>query len=166
MVPNVGGGVDEGLMSVAAATDAGGGGGEVGVVVDGAELVHGAGGHDADVGAVFGHVGEEVGGDDEGFALVAEVAEEFAELGAAGGVESGGGFVEEDDGGVGQQRARDAKTLPHAAGEAFDALVGFFGEPDFLEPEVDAASLACDGGEAVAAAGDEGEEIQRGVRES
>ena len=54
-------------------------------------------------------------GDDQGFSLVAEVAEELAEMDAPGGIEAGGGFVKEYDGRVGEQRAGDADALAHAA---------------------------------------------------
>ncbi len=46
---------------------------------------------------------------------VAEVAEEFAELDSAGGIETGGGLVEEDNLGAGHEGACDAETLFHAA---------------------------------------------------
>src|SRR5439155_10881663 len=99
-------------------------------------LNHPPSAHDADVSAVFAHVRENVGGNDDAFALVAQAAQELAELDAPGGIEAGGGFVEQYERGVGQECAGDGDALAHAAREVLDFLIGFFGEPDFFQPEI------------------------------
>lgn len=127
---------------------------------DRAELVERAGGHDGDVGAVFVHVGQDVRGDEDGFALLTEVDEKLAKLDAAGGIKPGGGFIEKNQRRIGQERAGDADALFHAAGKGFDPGVGFVGEPDFFEPEIGA--LADFGGWEVVAQPNEFEELPRG----
>src|SRR5690606_9888630 len=83
--------------------------------LDDAALVH----HEDLVGGLDG--GEAVR-DDEGGAPAAEVLEAVADEGLALGVEAGGGLVEDEDAGVGDDRTRDGDALPLSAGELDAAL--------------------------------------------
>jgi len=69
--------------------------------------------------------------------LVSQVAQELPELYPPRRIQAGGGFVQEDDARIRQERARDAHALPHAARELLDLLIGLFSQPYFLEPEID-----------------------------
>ena len=82
--------------------------------------------------------GGEAVGDDEGGAVGHEVVEGVLDLPLGFGVHGGGGFVEQEDGGVFEQGAGDGEALFFAAGE-FDAafadvgveLVGEFADEAF-----------------------------------
>ncbi|CAA9394552.1 MAG: hypothetical protein AVDCRST_MAG64-1369 [uncultured Phycisphaerae bacterium] len=125
-----------------------------------AELQHPPAGHDADVRAVLGHVRQDVRRHDQRLALLAQLAQELAELHPAGRVEPGGGLVEQHDRRAGQHRPRDADPLPHAARQRLDLLSRLLGQPDLLQPEVD--PLADLGRRHVVALGDEAEVVADG----
>ena len=72
-------------------------------------LVHGAEG------------GEAVGDADDG-AVFGEVVDGFLDFGLGLGIERGGGFVEDEDGGVADEGAGDGDALALAAGEALAAF--------------------------------------------
>ncbi len=57
-------------------------------------------------------------GADDGAAGVGKAAEQFHELEFRGGIETGGGFVEEENAWPREQLDADADALPLAAGEA------------------------------------------------
>ena len=84
---------------------------------------------DEHVWAGLGDVVEDVGGQDHG-AVAAEAGEQRAEAHAFLGVESGGGFVHDDEPGVAHEGLGDADAAAHASGEAADAPVGHVREPD------------------------------------
>jgi hypothetical protein len=80
---------------------------------------------------------EEVAGDEDGDALVGERAHQAAHLDDAGGVESVGRLVEDQQGWVGQQGGGDAEALLHPEGVALEGVAGTVGETDPLEGLVD-----------------------------
>lgn len=98
--------------------------------------------HDEDlVGAADG--GEAMG-DDEGGAAAHEVGETFLDHGFGFGVEAGGGFVEDEDAGVGEDGAGDGDALFLAAGE-FDAAFaddGFVAVGEAFDEFIDAGDAA------------------------
>src|SRR5687768_9871845 len=67
--------------------------------------------------AELGHVLDDVRREDDD-GVLAEVAEEIEEAHALGGVESGGGLVDDDKLWIRQESNRDAEALAHAAGVA------------------------------------------------
>ena len=71
-----------------------------------------------------------------------EVADERAHVAHAGGVESGGGLVEQQQAWLADQRAGDAEPLPHAVGVASHAILGAPRQVDGVERGVDASSRA------------------------
>ena len=127
----------------------------------GAHLVVGADAHDERVGADRGleHLraalahdpavvddgdaaGELVGllevlrGEEHGGALGVEPAHLLPQGGAAGGVEAGGGLVEEQHRRLVHERQREVEPAAHAAGVGADPPVGGAGEADALEQHV------------------------------
>jgi hypothetical protein len=81
----------------------------------------------------------DVGRAEDGAAAVREVAKEFHELEFRGRIEAGGGFVEKEDGGAGEEFHGDADALALAAGEIADAGAGALTEAelgDGLEDEL------------------------------
>ena len=63
------------------------------------------------------HEAEDVGGEDDGFALGFELLEEVGDGAGGDDIQAVGGFVEDDDVGVVDQRDDDADLLFHAGGE-------------------------------------------------
>src|SRR5687768_4008187 len=86
----------------------------------------------AELGDVFDDVRRE---DDDG--VFAEVAEEIEEAHALGGVESGGGLVDDDELWIGEERDGDAEALAHAAGVAAELLLACVPEVGLVEERVD-----------------------------
>ena len=81
----------------------------------------------------FFHVGEVVAGEDDGFATVFQFGEGAAQPGGFDGVEADGGFVEQQDGGVGAEAHGNVEALFHAFGVFFDSSVGCVGKPHAVE---------------------------------
>ena len=81
----------------------------------------------------FFHVGEVVAGEDDGFAAVFQFGEGATQPGCLDGVESDGGFVEQQDGGVGAETHGNVEALFHAFGVFFDSPVGGVVEPHAVE---------------------------------
>ena len=111
---------------------------------------------DADAGAAVGQLGEDVAGDEDRLAHRAELFEQRFHFEAGAGVEAAGGFVEDQDGRVVDERLGQAEALLHAAGEAVDEVVALVREVEQFE------HVADDG--FAAAAGDlvgDGEEVQK-----
>ena len=96
------------------------------------------------------HVGEVVAGEDDGFAAVFQFGEGAAQPGCLDGVKANGGFIEQQDRGVGTEAHSNVEALFHAFGVFFDSPVGGVGEPHAVE---DAGELGfrqrgtADGGE-------------------
>ena len=67
---------------------------------------------------------QQVRGQQDGGAAVGVAAEQVAHPADAGRVQTVGGFVEDQDLGVAEQRVRDAQPLPHAEGVVAHAAVG------------------------------------------
>jgi len=91
--------------------------------------------------AVVLHVGQDVRGDDQGLALIAQVAQELAEL-PRGRRDRGRRRASSRRirAGLGQQRTGkvpDARGACRGRGVRI-FLIGLLGEPDFFEPEGDA----------------------------
>ena len=105
--------------------------------------------------AHFAEFGEDVGGDEEGFALLGEDADEVLEFDAGFGVEAGGRFVEDEELGVWEEHAAKAEALAHAFAEFVDGAVGEGGEVGEVEDLFDAGA-ALGAAEAVGA----GEEVE------
>lgn len=96
-----------------------------------------AGIHDVDDFAVLGDDGEVVGDEDAGGAEVAlAILHEVEDLLLDGDVESGGGFVGDEEFGLGDEGHGDHDALTHAAGEfvrvGLDAIFGI-GDADGIE---------------------------------
>ena len=79
-----------------------------------------------------GNGGEAVGNGDDGFA-VHHFVEAFLDGGFDFGVERAGGFVEQQDGGVGAEAHGNVEALFHAFGVFFDSSVGCVGKPHAVE---------------------------------
>ncbi len=91
-----------------------------------------------------------VGDHDDGFfEFLVEALEEGEDVGGAGGVEVAGGFVGEDEVGVGDDGAGDGDALFLAAGELAGEVVEAVGEADEIEGGggIFAALFAGEGGE-------------------
>ena len=54
--------------------------------------------------------------------VLADLAEQVQEAHALGGIEAGGGLVDDDELRIAQQRDRDAEALAHSAGVAAELL--------------------------------------------
>ena len=76
---------------------------------------------------------EEVRGDDDGTALVAETPQKRADLDDPRRVETIGGLVEHEEFRVGEQRGGDPQPLLHAQGEALRRLLAAVQQTDGLE---------------------------------
>jgi hypothetical protein len=74
-----------------------------------------------------------VGAEEDGAAFGPELADEVADLPRGGRVEAAGRLVQEDDGRLVEDGARDREPLLHALGEADDRLVAAVPETDLLE---------------------------------
>ncbi len=74
-----------------------------------------------------------VGDHDDGSAVVGEAAQHLHDGAVHAGVESAGGFVEEQQGRLGEQFEGDADALALAAGEAGDDLVAAGCEAEFVD---------------------------------
>lgn len=94
---------------------------------------------------------EDVGGDEDGFAHALEFLEDGHHFDAGSGVESAGGFVEEEELGVVDEDAGEAESLLHAAAEGADEGSLFVGESDKFEHVFDGV-FALFGGDFVASA--------------
>ena len=81
----------------------------------------------------FFHVGEVVAGEDDGFATVFQFRKGAAQSGGFDGVEADGGFVEQQDGGVGAEAHGNVEALFHAFGVFLDSSVGCVDEPHAVE---------------------------------
>jgi len=80
------------------------------------------------------HVGEDVRGEQDRPALLAELEDEIADLLAADGIEAAHRLVQDDDPGIRDERLREREPLHHALGELADGPVGAAaGEADALE---------------------------------
>jgi hypothetical protein len=84
------------------------------------------------------HLGEDVAGDEDGPALLDEVAQKAAQPADALRVEAVGRLVEEQHVRVAEQRTRDRQPLPHAERIRLHALVRRAGQVDDLEQLVHA----------------------------
>ena len=82
--------------------------------------------HDA-VGVLVGLL-EVVGGEQDGAAALGVLADRLPEAAAALDVHAGGGLVEDQQGGVGEQGHREAQPLLLAAGALADLAVGDRGD--------------------------------------
>ena len=91
--------------------------------------------------AGLGHLVELVARHEDGAALGGELAEQEPDLTDAGGVEAVGRLVEDEQGGVLEQRGGDAEALAHAEAVAADEVVGPVGETDPLEHGGDVAAV-------------------------
>ena len=118
-------------------------------------------GEDADLGAHRLHLLEAVRRDEERLAgLAREVVHVGHELVRRLGVEAGGRLVEEDEVGVGDERAGDEHLLPHALRVRADLLGGAVGEPEAAEQVLGAAQRV--GLRHAVERAEEGEVVQRG----
>ncbi|RSS62148.1 hypothetical protein EF918_31455 [Streptomyces sp. WAC06614] len=79
-----------------------------------------------------------MGHDDDGPAVVGEVAQRVHHGAVHAGVQAGGGLVEEQQGGLGQQFQGDGDPLALAAGEAVHGLSGALFQAEFADDLVDA----------------------------
>ncbi len=79
-----------------------------------------------------------MGGEQDGLLLGLQVQDHLSELARADGVQPEGGFVEEEDVGVVQERARHVQALLHAARVTADVLVAASVQPDQFEQVGDA----------------------------
>jgi hypothetical protein len=95
-----------------------------------------AAGDDGHAGAELADVVDDVGGEDDGD-VGADGAEEVEEAVALGGVEAGGGLVDDDELGVGEQGLGDAEALLHAAGVGAEGLLARGPEVGLVEQGVD-----------------------------
>ena len=95
-----------------------------------------AAGDDGHAGAELANVVDDVGGEDDGD-VGADGAEEVEEAVALGGVEAGGGLVDDDELGVGEQGLGDAEALLHAAGVGAEGLLAGGPEVGLVEQSVD-----------------------------
>lgn len=109
--------LDEGGASAAAAQALGG------TVVDDLSLIDEKQGV-----AHLVELGKDVGTDEDGLALLGENADEVLELDAGFGVETGGGFVENEDVGIVKQGTPKAESLAHAFAEFVAEPVGEAGK--------------------------------------
>ena len=82
---------------------------------------------------------QQVGGEEDGPAVVDERAHELAELDDAGRVEPVGRLVEDQQLRVGQQAAGDAQPLAHPHRVGLHSLVGALGQADAVERDLDPA---------------------------
>ncbi len=83
----------------------------------------------------FEHV---MGGQQDGLLFRLQVQDHLAELARPDRVQAEGGFIQEQDVRVVQQRARHVQALLHAAGIALHLLIAAPGQPDHLEQVGDA----------------------------
>ena len=79
------------------------------------------------------HLVQQVRRQEDGGALGAQLADEFADVLHALRVEAAGGLVEHDDVGLVDERQGDAQALPHAVGEAAGLGVGPVEQPHHVE---------------------------------
>lgn len=78
-----------------------------------------------------------MGDDDDRTAVVGEVAQHVHHRAVHAGVEAGGGLVQEEQGGLGEQFQGDGDAFALSAGEAVDGLVGALFEAEFTDHLVD-----------------------------
>ena len=101
----------------------------------------------------------------DGDALVGEAAHEYAHVAHARRVQAGGRLVEDEQGGVADQRSGNAKPLAHAVRVAADLVALPVGQLHGIERRVDPAlgAAAVERGDEleVAAAGEVGVEARR-----
>ena len=108
-----------------------------------------------DVGADFLHFIEQMAGEDDGGTLVAQAADEFANVGDARRVETVGRFIEHEHAGSAEQRTADREALLHAERVGAEPALPPFRQADgrehaivisgatALEPGGDAEVLVC-----------------------
>lgn len=108
-----------------------------------------AGNKDRDAVAHHFEFAEEVAVDEDGFALIAEVGQDVADVAAADGVDAIGGFVEEDEVGVVDEGLGEADALHHAFGVGANFAISIGGHADGIEKFARAAlaGFAIDAGE-------------------
>ncbi len=92
--------------------------------------------HDA-IADVF-HIGEEMGGKQNGFSALRECDDEVLHLVAADGVEARGGFVEDDEVGIVDERLGQSDAPHHSFGELADRSPSRVSEADHFEELCDA----------------------------
>jgi hypothetical protein len=85
-----------------------------------------------------------VGGEEDGFALGAEVDEGVLQEGGVDGIEAGEGLVHDDEVGLVEEGGDELDLLLHALGEVFGALVDGLSDLEAVAPDVGA--LAGGGG--------------------
>ena len=78
-------------------------------------------GDDGHAGAELADVVDDVGRENDG-AIAAQGGEKIQEAIALGGIEAGGGLVDDNEPGIAEQRLGDAEALLHAAGKSARAL--------------------------------------------
>ena len=78
-------------------------------------------------------------------ALAPELLDQLTELPRGDGVHPGSRFVQEQDGRIRDQPAREVHALLHAARELFDGLVGAGRKADALEEGVHPGPISRDG---------------------
>jgi len=122
-VDGAGGGENDCTFGAVAGDEGGGG-----VDVDDAAVLH-------DGYAIAEALGffHEVGGEEYGFAAVADAADEAPDGVAGLGIEAGGELVEEDDFGVVDEGESDEEALLLAAGEIHEPGVALVGEAELVE---------------------------------
>lgn len=106
--------------------------------VEGALLEHFSLMDDADGVADFLHLFEEVRTEEDGDAVGFEVEDEVADLTGSEGVDSGGGFVKDEEARRLNESLGKSHPLQHALGVAGEAAVSSFGERGEFEEFVDA----------------------------
>ena len=93
---------------------------------------------DGDAVAQFLDLGQLVAGEQDGHALLGQAPDQLAHVAHAGGVEAGGGLVEDQEARPAQQRGGDAKALAHPVRVAAHPVLGAGAELDHVEHLVDA----------------------------
>ncbi len=89
--------------------------------------------HDRDPVAELVRLLHVVRGEEDGLSLGVQLVEDLPQRDAALRVETGGGLVEEEDGGSVHHRARDHQPLRHAPRQLEHLRRGAIGEPELLE---------------------------------
>ena len=82
-----------------------------------------------------------MGGEEDGLALLFEAEDDVAEFFAADGIEAAHGFVEDEHGRIVEEGLGESGALEHAAGVLAEAAMLDLGELDRLQHLVDAGAL-------------------------
>ena len=72
--------------------------------------------------------GEDVRADQDGFSFLSQDADEVFQLNAGLGIETGGGFIEDEDFWIVEEGPAETEPLPHALAKGVDEAVGESGE--------------------------------------